>query len=77
MRAWPAVVVAMGGFANRSEGVALLSVLGLGGAALVPHGAAQSHSGPHEQLINSILQGIVIRGTAGHLAKRQDRCTWT
>ena len=50
VRAWPAVVVAMGGLSNWGEGVALLSVLGLRRAALIPHGAAQSHSTIHEQL---------------------------
>ena len=40
--AWPAVVVAVGDVGNGGKGVALLSVLGLGGAPLIPHGAAQT-----------------------------------
>ena len=39
-RAWPAVVVAMGGLSEGGKGVALLGILVLGGAALIPHGAA-------------------------------------
>ena len=39
--AWPAVIVAVGRLPDRGELIAVLRVLGLGRAALIPQGAVQ------------------------------------
>lgn len=55
LRTWAAVVVAVGRLKGGGrKGVALLGVLGLGGAALIPHRAARRDSTLHQNTCNTL-----------------------